>query len=616
MNKCLKILNEKLWVYNTKFLSIVAISNRNSIQWIVFSAFAAVIFVKCVLFHWFCFHSLIISGIWKAPLEALIFYLPKVIVAMLLGSFVFLTKRYWWTVVLALAADMWSISNLMYHNANDLLIDVPAMLMATNLQGFESSLSAFFYLPYLLFLGTTLVLAVVVWWVGKMDKRRWKWFTICFALAEFGNLCFCVPDWISYYKDKADADFDMANGRKEIIELCGWNGWHYFIPFHDVRMNAMPLTYNPDYGPYYTYQNSILHYGVAMLVYYAYSVSDDLMEVTEGMLGNKYSSTARGGVEPDKNLIVVLVESLESWPFEMGEMSYQVAPNMMNFYENIHVSSWSRVRSQVKHGVSGDGQMLVNSGMMPIDAGAACMLYGDNVWPSYVSLYDYSAFVDIANGIWNQRTMTRQYGYKNDLYDPAGKWGDKSVFEQLRNVVDTIGEPFVSMVLTGATHSPFDHHDGYRLNVPSDIPKYMRDYLECLHVTDMYFGEFWEWLKKSGRLENTIVVVTGDHTAFKSAMLKDFHAYAQNHGLSIAADESYCPLWIYSMTEEVTKNNTLCYQMDIYPTILAEIGCEEFYWRGFGENLRDSAALQNRMFSEVEAYEVSNSIIKQNWFNK
>lgn len=583
----------------------------------LFGIFAVTIFVKCVLFHYFCFHTIILSGLWKAPFDAFVFYLPKLIVAILLASFVFLTKRSEWTIGLSLAIDLWCISNLMYHNANDLLIDVPAMLMASNLKGFESSLSAFFSWSYLWFVVITGLLWAVTWRVGKVERRSGKWYWIWFALAELGNIGLCVPNWIDYYRGKVDADFDMANGRKVIQQLYGRNGWRVFIPFHAVRMSAMPdLTYYPDYGEYYTYQNSIIHYGLAMIVYYVYSSQDDVQFVTADELRGHYDGCALGKeVIPDKNLIVVLVESMESWPFEMGDMSFQVAPNFMEFLDYTGVVSWSRVRSEAKHGVSGDGQMLVSSGMMPLNAGAACILYGDNVWPSYVSLFDHSAFIDISNGIWNQRTMTQQYGYKADLFDPAAKWGDKGVFEQMCHVIDTIGEPFMSMVLTGATHSPFNHHDGYQLSVPGDMPKYMLEYLECLHVTDTYFGMFWKHLKESGRLANTVVVVTSDHTVFKPAMLRDFHLYAEEHGFVLSAEESYCPLWIYSPDNEFNvRNQALCYQMDIYPTILAEIGCETYYWRGFGENLRDTIAVQNRRFTEDEAYKVSNSMIKTNWF--
>ena len=56
------------------------------------------------------------------------------------------------------------------------------------------------------------------------------------------------------------------------------------------------------------------------------------------------------------------------------------------------------------------------------------------------------------------------------------------------------------------------------------------------------------------------------------------------------------------------------YQMDAYPTILHLIGCEDYYWKGFGVNLLDSIARNNRPITEQEAFILSDKIIRANWF--
>jgi hypothetical protein len=54
--------------------------------------------------------------------------------------------------------------------------------------------------------------------------------------------------------------------------------------------------------------------------------------------------------------------------------------------------------------------------------------------------------------------------------------------------------------------------------------------------------------------------------------------------------------------------------MDIYPTILHLIACEDYYWKGFGVNLLDSVARKNRPISEQEAFILSDKLIRANWF--
>lgn len=590
----------------------------NRAQWCVFVLFALTIFVKCVLFHWNFFNSLIISGLWNTPIKASIFYLPKIIVAILLGSFVFLSKRNWWTALLLLAIDIYCIAVLMYNNANNLLLDVPAILMAYNLRGFESSLSTFFHLCYLIFILQTILYTTLLFIINnvanKYIKSSFRTFCICCSIAILCNIIMCIPSWLTYYYDKADADFDMANGRKIIIQLYGKNGWRCFIPFHDVKMNALPeLTYDPNYGSYYIYQNSILHYAVAMCVYYANSQQQSSTEIDMEKLHECFANQSGNPLTPQQNLIVILVESLESWPFEMGELSWQIVPNFMDLLQQQNAILFSSIRSEAKHGVSGDGQMLVSSGMMPINAGAACIYYGENEWPSYVSLFPHSVFVDCSNGAWNQRTMSNKYGYKVDSYNKKGRT-DSEVFSILNSILDTIQSPYMTMALTSATHSPFNKHKGYCLKVPNDMPKFMIEYLECLHYTDSCFGIFWKKYKQTQDMQ-TILLVTGDHTVFKPAMLNEFHNFAKAYNINISATESFCPLIIHSteIKENVQISDT-CYQMDIYPTIMHLIGCENYYWKGFGVNLLDSTARHNRPISEQKAFVLSDKLIRSNYF--
>ena len=58
----------------------------------------------------------------------------------------------------------------------------------------------------------------------------------------------------------------------------------------------------------------------------------------------------------------------------------------------------------------------------------------------------------------------------------------------------------------------------------------------------------------------------------------------------------------------------VAYQMDIYPTVLAAIGCEDFFWKGFGVNLMDSASRSNRPISDVDAFDLSDKVIRSNRF--
>ena len=85
--------------------------------------------------------------------------------------------------------------------------------------------------------------------------------------------------------------------------------------------------------------------------------------------------------------------------------------------------------------------------------------------------------------------------------------------------------------------------------------------------------------------------------------------------MELSVEEAYCPLIVYSPKINGNINITdIAYQMDIYPTILHLIGCEDYYWKGFGVNLLDSVARKNRPITEDEAFELSDKIIRADYF--
>ncbi len=599
-----------------KFKSFVTKGNRA--QWCVFFLFAFTIFIKCVLFHWECFHSILISSIWRAPFEFIAFWWNKMIPALLLGSFVFISKRYWWTVLVNIIIDLWIIANLVYYQANECFLDINAILMAYNLSGFESSIKTFINISYATFSILTIICAILAHYGNELnEKRNYVSFLLVLGICILSHICSVAPEWKkNYYDNKYAVDFDMQDGREVIYETLGWNGLKMYIPFHDIKLYALPFSFSycPDFTKEYIRATSILHYIVATIVYYAYSEDDKSIEITPESLQGFISKQSEYALSPTSNLIIILVESFESWALEQGDLSKQAASNFLNFMEHNHIFYANHITSEAKQGVSGDGQMIVNTGLLPIYAGAACMRYGDNTYPNIASNYNHSMLVNISDDVWNQHQMTTKYGYQDEYFRKGGI-SEPEMFQNMLNVLDTIKEPFCLLGITMTMHSPFDKYKIKHLNVPQSTPYWLGEYMECLYYTDSCFGVFWDALKDKEILKNTTIVITGDHTVFKRNILQEFSNFASDSGLEIPAEESYTPLIIYSpqITENIQVTDT-CYQMDIYPTIMHLIGCEDYYWKGFGVNLMDSVARHNRPISEQEAYELSDKLIRSNYF--
>ena len=111
-----------------------------AVYWCLFAIASVMIFAKLILFHWACFHSLLVSSIFTQTEMTVNFYLSKLMTAIFISSILFVIKRKWIFIMLQVLADLWIIANIFYFRANELFISVEAMGMIGNLDGFWSAI--------------------------------------------------------------------------------------------------------------------------------------------------------------------------------------------------------------------------------------------------------------------------------------------------------------------------------------------------------------------------------------------------------------------------------------------------------------------------------------------
>ena len=173
-------------------------------------------------------------------------------------------------------------------------------------------------------------------------------------------------------------------------------------------------------------------------------------------------------------------------------------------------------------------------------------------------------------------------------------------------------------MVTMASHIPFDYGASRsHLQLPESMPRFMADYMKSLHYTDEGLALLLNQIDADSTLQNTTIVITGDHTIFYPDQRREFASYCETEGLDFAIQEAYCPLIIYSPKRIVQRMDISVpvYQMDIYPTVMSLLGCEDYYWQGVGTNLLDEADDTNRRLTESEAYRISDIIIRSDYFD-
>lgn len=573
----------------------------NRTAWAVFILFALVLFLKTMIFHWTCFHSVLISSLWKNPTEFFRFWGGKITPVLFLGSFVFLTKRYGWTIIVHVLTDIWLIANLFYYKANTLFLSVETMKMADNMSGFWDSLLT--YMGWDIFIMPILSLFYVgVLWLLRLyhsSKRKYPHFAVT-MISSIALAVLC-----NYFIGMIYRKYDT-------------NAKIYFFPFGDIYRVAKVELWE-DFGcNRYIMNQSIISYFPACFVYSMLSPAGEIIQLTDLQKEEIDKFIHKAEVDtpiiPKTNLIFILFESLESWPID-SVCGYAYMPYLQQLTQQEYVLYADKLCSQTRHGNSADGQMIGITGLLPISNGATCRLYGKNCFPNYAHFYTHSAIANPAPGMWQQSVVTFSYQFE-ELIEPTkgDHWGDSGLVEKVLEYVQNQDSSFCILGITVDSHVPFAHGSTHPKHVVEGMPNIMSAYLNCLSYTDSCIGALLDAIQNSPMAANTTIVISGDHTIFRSKDA-EMDKFAKENGIPMQTGHTFTPLIIYSPEIEGNIQVTdTCYQKDIFPTILHLIGAEDYYWHGFGINLLDSAARNNRPCTEQEAYRLSDLIIRSDYF--
>ena len=126
-----------------------------------------------------------------------------------------------------------------------------------------------------------------------------------------------------------------------------------------------------------------------------------------------------------------------------------------------------------------------------------------------------------AAGMWNRAVLYPRYGFDQTAFrDELGEgpklgWGigDKLFFERVAPRIEKLQTPFVSVLITLTSHGPYQYVPvGERkLKLGSIETSDFGGYLQSMRYNDEAIQGLLERLEKSGVLQNTTVVIYGDH---------------------------------------------------------------------------------------------------------
>lgn len=553
---------------------------------IVCSVFTISIFLQCILFHKLVYGTFAYS-LCDGP--SLIIRLS---IGLFIASFCFLTKRKFWLIVVSLITAFWSMAELIYYRANSIFIEEYSLTMADNMNGVWDSIWVFNEIQDWLLLLPTLVVGVVVWMYASPTRKMKPFFVTlllsvalnCWSTHQIHILVACPHD------------------------VCEHRWYDIMNPF---AKNG-DVTYLGFTTEHYMEYVSVLHsfvFQIKDLVMLPFADGQYQMTAEDESQASRFVQTDSivEKPQPATPLIIVLVESFESWT-----ITPETTPNLCKFIDETSSILYANLmHPQVRHGVSGDGQMIVNTGLLPITDGAACFRFPSNVYPALSHLYQNPGLIAASSlSFWNQKFMSKSYGIKQNYVVEA--IDDKITFEKYRSLKK---EHDFLMVLTMGTHAPFDNSPEYTYPMVEGMPTKIYDYLNSVKYMDKQLNMLLEDIKNDPAIQSSTVVITADHSGLGLSLRTEFEEFDKERQLPFEEINGCIPFLVYSplIKEKTIISDPIC-QMDIYPTLLHLLGCESYYWKGLGVDLMVHKSWKNRPIPLAEAQLLSDKIIRSNYF--
>ena len=343
--------------------------------------------------------------------------------------------------------------------------------------------------------------------------------------------------------------------------------------------------------------------------------------------------------EQKRNLIYIYMESMESTFADKangGGFDINMIPEIVNLQnENISFSNRDGVGGAIEtYGMTYTTAGFVSSLFgLPLKVGSnAVMANSDAIMPNAYNLFDvlndagYGQYVVMGSSaefgglkqLFNSHGDTALWDYDymiEDKYIPKNYkvfWGVEDIkmydySKQKLNEITQKDEPFIFVMETVDTHNP----DGWVCDKCGN--EFTYQYSNVVACASKQLNEFIEWAKTQEWYDNTTIVVMGDHLSMKN----EFFVSLDDDYVRTTTNIIINPDPSLDYSNSNFKNREFC-TMDMFPTVLASIGCKiEGERLGLGTNLfsNKETLFEELGFEKVNAEFKKKSTFYENVFN-
>lgn len=252
---------------------------------------------------------------------------------------------------------------------------------------------------------------------------------------------------------------------------------------------------------------------------------------------NDYSGIFKG-----KNVITIHAESLQAFTIGLSFNGREVTPNLNKLVsEGMYFNNFY---AQVGVGTSSDSEFTYATSLLPANNGTVFVNYFNNEYATIQKMmhnegyYVFSMHGNVGD-FWNRDTMHINMGY-DKFYSKSSfvideEYGlglsDESFFRQvvpmIKDISTSLNKPYYGTLITLTNHTPWrdtELYSDYDLTMTTEVDgeEVVRDYLEgtmignyikSVNYMDKAIGQFISDMDKEGLLDNTVIVIYGDHDA-------------------------------------------------------------------------------------------------------
>lgn len=312
-----------------------------------------------------------------------------------------------------------------------------------------------------------------------------------------------------------------------------------------------------------------------------------------------------------KNLVIILMESFNT---------SCIRPDVMPFVDSLSRCATTLYCPNVNQMTQGagsiGGQFVVLTGLSGLKNSVFCIDYPENRYPSvayelknkFSNLQSYTVVCTPKN-FWRQDIVNKALGidslYGSESFAQREWINDSLVFDYAISKIPINGTPFLSIVVPGDMHFPYDNNELIDVSLTIDrtnMSDELYEYYRRARYVDNQIAKYISYLVDKKLYEESLIVITSDHQVpfdklNTSNLSPYFPALFINTGINC---------------EEKNKENiNIVYgHNQVYPTILQLLNINPSSWAGVMPSMLDADFATRNSLDNLDYVTADQNIIR------